>query len=43
MQSGVGVLPEIKTGISGIDNFVNFPFKMENSYIEELKDRDTKK
>ena len=35
MQSGVKFLPEIKTGMSGIDNFVNFPFKMANSYIEE--------
>ena len=30
MQSGLGVLPEIKTGIFSIDNFINFPFKMAN-------------
>ena len=36
MQSGVGLLPKVKTGISGIDNFLNFPFKMGNSYLKEL-------
>ena len=36
MQSGVGFLPEIKTGRSGIDNFINCPFKMTNSYLKEL-------
>ena len=30
------------TGISGIDNFINFPFKMANSYLKELSDIDTK-
>ena len=36
-------MPEIKTGISGIDNFVIFLFKMENSYLKELNNIDTNK
>ena len=31
MQSG-----GIMTGISGIDNFINFPFKVMESYSKEL-------
>ena len=27
----------IMTGISGIDNFINFLFKMANSYLTELR------
>ena len=42
MQSSVGFFPEIKTGISGIDNF-NFPFKMTISYLKELNNMGTKK
>ena len=30
------------TCISGIDNFITFPFKMANSYLEELNNIDTK-
>ena len=30
MWPGVGFLPEFKTGTPGIDNFVNFPFKISN-------------
>ena len=30
-------------GISGIDNFINFPFKMANSYLKKLSKIDTKK
>ena len=29
--------------ISGIDNFINFPFKMANSYLKKLSKIDTKK
>ena len=42
MQSGVRFLPEIKTEISGKESFDNFPFKMANSYIEHLKNANTK-
>ena len=38
IQSG-GVM----TGISGMDNFINFPFEMENLYLKELSNIDTKK
>ena len=38
IQSG-GVM----TGISGIGNFNNFPFKMVNSYSKKLNSIDTKK
>ena len=37
IQSG-GVM----IGISGIDNFISFPFKIENSYLIELSNTDTK-
>ena len=33
----------IMAGISGIDNFINFPFKMANSCLKELSYTDTKK
>ena len=39
MAQSVGVM----TGISGIDDFLNFPFKMANSYLKELIKIDTKK
>ena len=29
MQSGVGFSPETKTGISGAEEYTNFPFKMK--------------
>ena len=43
IQSRVGFLPEIKTDIPGIDNFINFPFKMLSSYLRELSNTGTKK
>ena len=43
MQSGVGFLPEIETGITGIDNFINFPLKMSRLYLKELSNMGTKK
>ena len=43
MQSGVKFLLEIKAGISGIDNFINFSFKMTNSYLKVLINIDTEK
>ena len=39
MAQSVGVM----TGISGIDNFLNFSFKMANSYLKELIKTDTEK
>ena len=33
----------IMTGIPGIDNFISFPFKIENPYLIELSNTDTKK
>ena len=37
------MVPEIKTGISNTNNFVNFSLKMANSYLKELNNIDTKK
>ena len=31
------------TVISCIDNFINFPFKIRNSYLKDLSNVDTKK
>ena len=33
----------IMTGVPGIDNFINFPFKIENPHLIELSNTDTKK
>ena len=43
MQSGVGFLPEIKTGITDIDNFINFSLKMPSLYLKEVSSMGTKK
>ena len=37
------LVPEIKTGISNTNNFVNFSLKMANSYLKELNNIDSKK
>ena len=43
IQSGVGYLLEIRTEITGIDNFINFALKMPSSYLKELSNMGSKR
>ena len=36
-------LLEIRTEITGIDNFINFPLKMPSSYLKELSNMGSKR